>query len=57
VTRRQYRFASATALLIATIVFFILPAALDLDYFIPVILALVCLFSALAMFFTGASET
>jgi len=57
VTRRQYRFASATALLIATIVFFILPAALDLDYFIPVILALVCFFSALAMFFTGASET
>ena len=55
-SRRSFSLAAGSALLVAAVVFLLLPALLDYDAFIPVLLAMICLFSAIAIFFEALSR-
>ena len=55
VSSRRYAVVVGTVLLVAAVGFVVMPALLDYDAFIPVMLALVCTFSAIAVFVQGMS--
>lgn len=53
--RRRFSLLAATLLLVAAVVFFVLPAALDYDAFIPVMAGIACLLGAFFYLFAGFS--
>lgn len=55
-SNRRYSLAAGTVLMIAAVGFIVMPSLLNYDAFIPLMLSLVCLFSAIAMFFRGLSD-
>ncbi len=54
--KRTYRFAVGIVLVIISLVFFSLPSLLNLDYFIPIMFALVSFILGIWFFFMGNSE-
>ncbi len=54
--KRTYNLVVGVVLLIASLVFFALPAFLRLDALFPIILALVCFVAALVLLLTGSDE-
>ena len=54
--KRTYNFAVGTILIIVSLAFFILPSLLNLDYFIPIIFALVSFILGVSSFYMGYSE-
>ena len=56
VSTRQYSLAAGIALLLAAAGFAVMPALLDYDAFIPVLLMLVCTFAAIAVVYQGLSS-
>ena len=54
--KRTYNFAVGIILIIASLAFFILPSLLNLDYFIPLMFALVSFILGVRSFFMGYSE-
>ena len=53
--KRTYNFSVGIILLIAAVVFFVLPAFLNLDSFIPFLFALVSFILGIGFFFMGQS--
>lgn len=53
--KQVYSLASGTVLIAASLVFFLLPSLLNLDAFIPVMLAILAFLAGLGMFLTGHS--
>ncbi len=53
VDNKTYSLIAGVSLLAASVIFFALPELLDYDAFLPVILSLVFLMGALAVFFSG----
>jgi hypothetical protein len=53
VSSRRYAVVVGTVLLVAAVFFAVMPALLDYDAFIPVILTLVCTVAAIAVFVQG----
>ena len=54
--KRTYRFAVGLVLVILSLAFFILPSVLNLDYFIPIMFALVSFIFGVGSFYKGYSE-
>jgi len=54
--KRTYRFAVGIVLVITSLVFFSLPSLLNLDYFIPIMFALVSFILGVGSFYMGYSE-
>ena len=54
--KRTYRFAVGIVLVILSLAFFIMPSLLNLDYFIPIMFALVSFILGIWFFFMGNSE-
>jgi len=53
--KRTYNFSVGIILLIAAVIFFVLPAFLSLDSFIPFLFALVSFILGIGFFFMGQS--
>lgn len=53
-TRREYNLLAGVVLIAASIVFFIAPALLDYDPFVPLMLALFSLMTAIVFLVSGA---
>ena len=53
--KRTYNFSVGIILLIAAFVFFMLPAALNMDPFVPLMFALVSFILGIGFFFMGQS--
>jgi hypothetical protein len=54
--QREYHMAVGTVLLAASFIFFALPRFLDLDPFVPVMIAIVLVIVSLGVFLMGAPE-
>lgn len=54
--RRSYSFAVGILLVVVSFAFFLLPAFLSLDAFIPVVLAIVSFVLGIGFFFMGNAE-
>ena len=54
--KRTYSFAAGAILLVVSLAFFIIPAVLDVDAFIPFIFSLVSFVFGIGFFFIGHSE-
>jgi ABC-type polysaccharide/polyol phosphate export permease len=54
--KRTYNFAVGIVLIIASLAFFILPSLVNLEYFIPIMFALVSFILGVGSFYRGYSE-
>ena len=54
--KRTYSFAVGIILIIVSLAFFILPSLLNLDYFIPIMFALVSFILGVGAFYRGYYE-